>query len=261
MTYVIKIGGAVVDSPLLLNDVLDRCAALGSPFILVHGGGKVATKLAADLGIEQTMIDGRRVTDAETLRVVTMAYAGLVNKNVVAQLQARGVQCIGMTGADADLVRAHKRNHPTIDYGFVGDVDAVNTDVLELLLSKGISVVVAPLTHDGNGSLLNTNADTMAARIAMAMDALVGARHAVAIPMIRLRFVYEHHGVLRNINDPTSVINVIASSDVDGLVADGVISKGMVPKITNAVEAAKASINVRIQHTSALGTEEGTLVQ
>lgn len=261
MTYVIKIGGAVVDSPLLLNDVLDRCAALVSPFILVHGGGKVATKLAADLGIEQTMIDGRRVTDAETLRVVTMAYAGLVNKNVVAQLQARGVQCIGMTGADADLVRAHKRNHPTIDYGFVGDVDAVNTDVLELLLSKGISVVVAPLTHDGNGSLLNTNADTMAARIAMAMDTLVGARHAVAIPMIRLRFIYEHHGVLRNINDPTSVINVIASSDVDGLVADGVISKGMVPKITNAVEAAKAGLNVRIQHTSALGTEEGTLIQ
>lgn len=271
MTYVIKIGGAVVDSPLLLNDVLDRCAALGSPFILIHGGGKVATKLAADLGIEQTMIEGRRVTDADTLRVVTMAYAGLINKNVVAQLQARGVQCIGMTGADADLVRAHKRNHPTIDYGFVGDVDAVNTDVLELLLSKGISVVVAPLTHDGNGSLLNTNADTMAARIAMAMDAWVGARHdrdswvgarhAVPIPMIRLRFIYEHHGVLRNIDDPTSVIDVIASSDVDGLVADGVISKGMVPKITNAVEAAKAGINVRIQHTSALGMEEGTLVQ
>ncbi|MBK6760000.1 MAG: acetylglutamate kinase [Ignavibacteria bacterium] len=252
MTYVIKIGGAVVDSPLLLNDVLDRCAALDSPFILVHGGGKVATKLAADLGIEQTMIDGRRVTDAETLRVVTMAYAGLVNKNVVAQLQARGVQCIGMTGADADLVRAHKRNHPTIDFGFVGDVDAVNTDVLELMLANGISVVVAPLTHDGNGSLLNTNADTMAARIANAMDART---------MIRLRFIYEHHGVLRNINDPTSVIDVIASSDVDGLIADGVISKGMVPKITNAVEAAKAGINVRIQHTSALGTEEGTLVQ
>lgn len=252
MTYVIKIGGAVVDSPLLLNDVLDRCAALGRPFILVHGGGKVATKLAADLGVEQTMIDGRRVTDTETLRVVTMAYAGLINKNVVAQLQARGVQCIGMTGADADLVRAHKRNHPTIDFGFVGDVDAVNTDVLELLLANGISVVVAPLTHDGKGSLLNTNADTMAAGIAMAMDARA---------MIQLRFIYEHHGVLRDINDPTSVIGVITASDVDGLIADGMISKGMLPKISNAVEAAKAGINVRIQHTSALGTEEGTLIQ
>lgn len=248
MTRVIKIGGAIVDNQELLGDVLDRCASLKEPFVLVHGGGKIATLLAKQLGVEQTIIDGRRVTDAETLRVVTMAYAGLVNKNVVAQLQSRGVQCLGMTGADADLVRAHKRTHPTIDYGFVGDIDAVNTDVLTMLLQQGISVVVAPLTHDGQGSLLNTNADTMAARIAMAMNAAP------------LHYVFEHPGVMRNIADPDSLIDEIKTDDVATLVSTGVIDKGMLPKITNAVEAARSGVRVFIQGVSALGTEGGTKI-
>ncbi|MCX6141430.1 MAG: acetylglutamate kinase [Candidatus Kapabacteria bacterium] len=250
MTRVIKIGGAIVDNQELLNEVLDRCASLNEPFVLVHGGGKIATQLAQQLGVEQTVIDGRRVTDADTLRVVTMAYAGLVNKNVVAQLQSRGVQCLGMTGADADLVRAHKRIHPTIDYGFVGDIDSVNTEVLTMLLQKRISVVVAPLTHDGHGSLLNTNADTMAARIAMAMN---------AVP-VRLHYVFEHPGVMRNIDDPDSLITEIRGDEVDALISAGIIDKGMLPKIANAVEAAQAGVSVLIQGVTALGTDTGTMI-
>jgi len=248
--HVIKIGGSVVDSPHLLHDVLTRCVALGEPFVLVHGGGKIATKLAADLGVEQTMVDGRRITDAETLRIVTMTYGGLVNKTIVAQLQALGCNCVGLTGADADLVRAHRRTHPTIDFGFVGDVDAVNTRVLDMFLTNGMSVVVAPLTHDGNGTLLNTNADTMAAEIAMAI------RHRSP----QLAYLFEYPGVMRNIDDATSMIPRIDPDEVDEYVEQGVITKGMLPKITNAVRAARSGVSVIIQHADALGTTVGTVI-
>lgn len=250
MTKVIKIGGAVVDDEVMLGNILDRCATLAEPFVLVHGGGKIATEIAHALGIKQTMINGRRVTDADTLRLVTMVYAGFINKNIVAKLHARGILNIGMTGADADLVRAHRRVHESVDYGFVGDIDHVNADVMATLLNAGISVVVAPLTHDGMGQLLNTNADTMAAMIAKAYQ------HAD----VQLVYLFEFPGVMRNLTDATSVIPVINVNDIDGLIEDGTISKGMVPKITNAADAARAGINVRIQHISALGTDEGTLI-
>jgi len=248
VTRVIKIGGAVVDDEVMLSTVLDRCAMMDRSFVLVHGGGKIATKLARDLGVEQTMIDGRRVTDADTLRIVTMVYGGLINKNIVTKLQARSVQCIGLTGADANLIRSHQRTHQTIDYGFVGDVDTVNIDALTALLGAGFSILLAPLTHDGNGQLLNTNADTIASKVAIAL----------AVPLL---YVFEHHGVLRSVEDPTSVIPVVHVNDIPMLIADGTIVAGMVPKITNAAEAARAGINVLIQHVSALGTEEGTLIK
>ncbi|MBC8125013.1 MAG: acetylglutamate kinase, partial [Candidatus Kapabacteria bacterium] len=233
MTYIVKIGGAIVDNETTLDCVLDRCAVLGEPFVLVHGGGRIATTLAEQLGIKQTMIDGRRITDADTLKVVTMAYAGLINKNIVAKLQARDIQSIGMTGADANLVRAHKRTHSSIDYGFVGDIDAVNVDVLTMLLSNGISVVVAPLTHDGNGGLLNTNADTIAASIAIRL-------HSRAELNVLLRYLFEHPGVLRDIRDADSVIPLVRAEDIAALTTDGTIDKGMLPKITNAIDAAAA---------------------
>ena len=251
MTYVVKIGGAIVDDESSLNLVLDRCAALDEPFVLVHGGGRVATTLADELGIKQTMVEGRRITDVDTLRIVTMVYAGLINKNIVAKLQARGIQNIGMTGADANLVRAHRRTHPTIDFGFVGDIDEVKVDVLTMLLSNGISVVVAPLTHDGGGGLLNTNADTMAARIAMSLQTKANTD-------VQLRYLFEHPGVMRDISYVDSVIPLVHAADVAALTADGIIDKGMLPKITNAVDAAQAGIDVRIQHVSALGTNLGT---
>jgi acetylglutamate kinase len=251
MTHVVKIGGNVVDDENALHRVLERCAALSAPFILVHGGGKIATRLAEELGVEQTMVDGRRITDAATLRIVTMTYGGLVNKTIVAQLQRIGVNAIGVTGADADLVRAHRRVHPTIDFGFVGDVDRVNTQVLDLFLSNGISVVVAPITHDGNGSLLNTNADTMAAEIAIAL--------AHRAP--RLRYLFELPGVMRDVRDAASVIDLIQPQDVAMHVEQGVITKGMMPKITNAVRAAEHGVDVMIQHADALGTTVGTVVR
>jgi len=251
VTYVVKIGGAIVDDESSLNLVLDRCAALDEPFVLVHGGGRVASTLANELGIKQTVVDGRRITDADTLRIVTMVYAGLINKNIVAKLQARGIQNIGMTGADANLVRAHRRTHPTIDFGFVGDIDEVHVDVLTMLLSNGISVVVAPLTHDGEGGLLNTNADTMAASIAMSLQ-------AKAESDVQLRYLFEHHGVMRDIGYVDSVIPLVRAAEIAALTANGTIDKGMLPKITNAVDAAQAGIDVRIQHVSALGTISGT---
>ena len=168
--YVIKIGGNIVDDPTVLTTCLKAFAALEGHAILVHGGGKLATQLADQLGVKQQMIEGRRVTDAETLKIVTMVYGGLINKNIVTQLQAEGVHALGVTGADANLIKAHKRVHPTIDFGFVGDIDEVNENAFIDLLQKGTKLVMAPLTHDGEGQILNTNADTIAQSIATALS-------------------------------------------------------------------------------------------
>src|SRR6266487_2792498 len=172
---IIKIGGNIIDDGKKLSSFLQSFASVESPKILVHGGGKLATKLATQLGIEQKLIDGRRITDAETLKIVTMVYAGYINKNIVAQLQSHGCNAIGLCGADGNLILSHKRkNSPSgdggIDYGFAGDVDAVNTIFLKSLLDQNISVVVAPITHNKEGLLLNTNADTIAQEIAQAMS-------------------------------------------------------------------------------------------
>lgn len=251
---VIKIGGAIIDTPKLRERVLTAIARLEEPCVLVHGGGVVATRLAQQLNVRQTIVDGRRVTDAATLEIVVMAYAGNVNKTLVAELHALGRPSIGVTGADADLVRAHRRVHPTLDFGFVGDVDHVNAAHLRALLDQGLSVVVAPITHDGAGQLLNTNADTMAAEIAIALATTAGDDD------VSLHFVFEHHGVLSSIDDPSSVIPVVRAADVPDLVKHGVITKGMMPKISNAVRAAEAGVSVVIQHADDCGTMIGTHV-
>ena len=253
---VIKIGGAVLDTAALREQVLSAIAQLGEPCVVVHGGGVIATRLAQQLNVSQTMIEGRRVTDAATLEIVVMAYAGSVNKTLVAELHAAGCPSIGVAGADADLVRAHRRKHPTIDFGLVGDIDHVDAHRLIMFLQQGISVVVAPITHDGNGQLLNTNADTMAAEIAIAL----ASTRVHDDESVSLHFVFEHRGVLASIDDPSSVIPVVHAAEVPELVERGVITKGMMPKITNAVRAAEAGVSVVIQHVEDCGTLKGTRI-
>lgn len=253
---VIKIGGAVIDTPELRQQVLAAIAQHGEPCVVVHGGGVIATRLAQQLNVPQTMVEGRRVTDAATLEIVVMAYAGNVNKTLVAELQAAGCPSIGVTGADADLVRAHRRQHPTIDFGFVGDIDRVDADRLRRFLQQGISVVVAPITHDGNGQLLNTNADTMAAEIAISL----AATRTHDDEIVSLHFVFEHHGVLASIDDPQSRIAELTADDVAALIERGVITKGMMPKISNALRASAAGVATVIQHVDVCGTLNGTRV-
>jgi acetylglutamate kinase len=249
---VIKIGGNVIDNDALLQHVLDDLASIAEPFILVHGGGAIATELNTRLGIPTTMVDGRRITDAETLRTVTMVYAGLINKSLVASLQARACNAIGLCGADANIVLATKRGTVERDYGFVGDVVNVNADALLAQLQHVRCVVVAPITHDGRGQLLNTNADTMAAEIAAALCAHTS---------VELTYVFDHRGVMRSIDDPASVIAELALADIEPLTASGIISKGMVPKIHNAVRAAAAGAQVRICGPADIHTNAGTRIR
>lgn len=223
--YVIKIGGNIVDNPVLLTECLQAFATIQGQAILVHGGGKLATSMALKMGIEQTMIEGRRVTDKETLEIVTMVYAGNINKNIVAQLQSNGVNAIGLTGADGNLIQAHKRVNDAIDYGFVGDVDQVNQVLIQSLLSNGMKLVIAPITHDGNGQLLNTNADTIAQSIAVAMAAQY---------QVHLIYGFEKEGVLLDVNNSSSIIAKIDQPSYAKLKEDKIIFEGMVPKIDNA---------------------------
>lgn len=201
--------------------------------ILVHGGGKLATQMATSMGVEQTMVEGRRVTDAETLKIVTMVYAGYINKNIVAQLQGLGVHAMGLTGTDGNLISAHKRTGSAIDYGFAGDVDGVNTNLLKKLLEDEIKLVIAPITHDGHGQLLNTNADTIAQSIAtgMAKDYEV-----------HLIYGFEREGVLSDLNDPSSVIAYIDRPVYVSLKDQKVIFEGMIPKIDNAYLALEGGV-------------------
>lgn len=225
--YIIKIGGAIIDEPQLLEKFLQQFAAISANKILVHGGGKLATDMARQLGIEQQMVNGRRITDTATLKIVTMVYAGYINKNLVATLNAKGAQSIGLTGADGQLIRAHQRKHPTIDYGWVGDIDAVNVDFLQTLLSNGLLPVIAPITCDKLGQLLNTNADTIAATIATSLAENF---------QVELVYAFEHGGVLRNIHDSSSVIHAINNQLYQQLLADQIISGGMLPKLENAFQ-------------------------
>lgn len=232
---VIKVGGAVVEDAAALSALLDSFAAVGGAKVLVHGGGRRATKVAAQLGIETRMVGGRRITDAAMLDVVTMVYGGLVNKRVVAALQARGVNALGLCGADCDIIRSHRRAvQGGVDYGFVGDVDRADGPMLARLLAAGITPVVAPLTHDGAGTLLNTNADTMAQAVATALAA-TGAD-------VRLVYGFEKAGVLRDPDDDGSVIARITAADFRRLADDGTISGGMLPKVENALAAVKAGV-------------------
>ena len=223
--YVIKIGGNIVDNPALLTECLLSFSKIKGQAILVHGGGKLATSLAAELGITQTMVEGRRITDAETLKIVTMVYAGYINKNIVAQLQALGINAMGLSGADANLIKAHKRVHASIDYGFVGDVDDVNVEFVNELLQRNIRLVVAPITHNGEGQLLNTNADTIAQSIATGL-----ASHY----NVHLIYGFEKEGVLLDVNVPSSLIKHINRPSYQKLKEEKIIFEGMVPKIDNA---------------------------
>ena len=198
MTRVVKIGGGIIDSEQQLDAVLDSIARSTDPVILVHGGGRLATDLATRIGIDQTMIDGRRVTDIDTLRIVTMTYAGWINKSIVAKLQARDVNAIGLCGADNDIIRASMRPKDPIDYGYVGDIERVNTQALTPLQAAQSTLVIAPITHDGSGTLLNTNADTIAAELALALA-----------PDAELIYAFDHIGVLKDVNDPESLITSI----------------------------------------------------
>ena len=232
---VYKVGGKIVEEAASLSALLDEFLTIEGRKVLVHGGGRSATKVAAQLGVETKMIDGRRVTDAEMLKVVTMVYGGLVNKNIVAQLQARGVNALGLTGADMNVLLSHKRplTKEGIDYGFVGDIDNGDGRILSSLIEQGVVPVMAPLTHDGKGNLLNTNADTIAAETAKALS------HYYDVTLV---YCFEKDGVLRNPDDDSSVIPLITKEDFKTLVDEGIVSDGMIPKLQNAFNALEAGI-------------------
>ena len=230
---IIKIGGNIIDDENRLSAFLDSFAAIPGKKILVHGGGKLATKVAEEIGVQQQLVDGRRITDAETLKIVTMVYAGTINKNIVAQLQARRCPAIGLTGADGNAILSHKRTHPSIDYGYVGDVDVVNTSLLTSMLLLDKTLVFAPITHDGKGQLLNTNADTIAQELARALS--TGFE-------VSLIYSFEKSGVLLNAEDDASVIGRITAADYEDLKARKVIFAGMIPKLDNAFAALRSGV-------------------
>lgn len=250
---IVKVGGAVVEDEAQLRQLLTDFIAIKGAKILVHGGGRRATTIAGKLGIETKMVEGRRITDAEMLEVVTMVYGGLVNKHIVASLQAMGADAIGLTGADANVIQAHRRPLKNgIDYGFVGDVDKVESSKIAHFIDKNIVPVIAPLTHDGQGNMLNTNADTMASEMAKAM-----ADHYD----VTLLFAFEKPGVLANPDDDTSVISSITRDDFVRLKADGTISGGMLPKIENALQAIDAGVRrVVITSAKAIDGQQGTII-
>ena len=250
---IVKVGGAVVEDEQQLSQLLRDFSAIKGRKVLVHGGGRRATKMAERLGIETHMVGGRRITDADMLEVVTMVYGGLVNKQVVARLQAAGVNALGLTGADADVIRSHKRPlKDGIDYGFVGDVDVADGKMLSQLIEAGITPVMAPLTHNGEGCMLNTNADTIASETAKALAACYD---------VTLIFSFEKKGVLSNPDDEESVISTITRADFERYKADGTISGGMLPKIENALSAVEAGVSrVIITLATAIDGKHGTVI-
>jgi acetylglutamate kinase len=230
---IIKIGGNIIDNEVNLASFLSAYASVEGKKILIHGGGKLATKMAVDLHIPQQMVDGRRITDAATLKIVTMVYAGYINKNIVAALQSKNVNALGISGADANIIKAHKRIKATTDYGFVGDIDAVDVTKIVELLDAGLSLVVAPITHDGAGQLLNTNADTMAQAIATAIS---------SVYEVSLVYSFERKGVLSDIHNNDSVIPVIHPENYAALKESGQVNEGMIPKLDNAFEALQKGV-------------------
>ena len=224
----VKIGGGLLESPVLLNEVLDAFAALPEAKLLVHGGGRAATDLARRLDIEAPLIQGRRVTSQAMLEVAVMVYGGLMSRQLVAALQQRGLDALGLTGADLNLIRAHRRPVQDIDYGLVGDIEQVNAAALTRLLEQGAVPILAPLTHDGQGQLLNTNADTIAATVARALaDAFE----------VELIFAFERPGVLTDPHDDESLVSSLTRSQAEAWQAQGIIAGGMLPKLHNAWQA------------------------
>jgi len=260
---IIKVGGGVVEDAASLASLLNQFASMEGRKVLVHGGGRLATAMAASLGIESHMVGGRRITDEKMLQVVTMVYGGLVNKNIVAGLQAKGLQAIGLTGADADIIHSHKRlpkrikmddgTEQMVDFGFVGDVDKVNAQPLIQLLESGAVPVIAPLTHDGEGHILNTNADTIAASVACAL-----AEHYD----VTLTYCFEKAGVLRDADDDNSVIPSINEDQFQKLASEGIVSGGMIPKLENAFQAIHQGVRqVVITHSDNIDGSRGTTIR
>ena len=240
--YIIKIGGNIIDDEKKLSSFLVDFASINDKKILVHGGGKLATRMAEQLKIPQQVVDGRRITDAETLKIVTMVYAGYINKNIVAQLQANHCNAMGLCGADGDTILAHKRQHAVMDYGFVGDVDAINAGLIISLLDKNIIPVFAPITHDQQGQLLNTNADTIARELAK------GLCKEYEVTLV---YTFEKAGVLMDVHDESSVIKKITRAYYDELrtpppsggAGGAKIFAGMIPKLDNAFTALDHGVN------------------
>ena len=251
---IVKVGGAVVEDELQLSQLLRDFSAIEGRKVLVHGGGRKATKMAERLGIETQMVNGRRITDSDMLEVVTMVYGGLVNKNLVARLQANGVNAMGLTGADANAIRSHKRPlKDGIDYGWVGDVDAADGHMLSRLIEAGITPVMAPLTHDGEGHILNTNADTIASETAKALATFYD---------VTLIFSFEKKGVLMNPDDDESVIPSLTRTLFNKYKTDGTISGGMLPKVENALAAVEAGVSrVIITLATAIDGQHGTVIE
>ena len=237
---IIKIGGNIIDNPTELSQFISDFSKIEGNKILVHGGGKSATKMAESIGLTPQMIDGRRITDATMLDVVVMIYAGQINKNIVAQLQANNINAMGFSGADGNLIQSTKRNHPTIDYGFVGDVQKVNTGLLETLISNGIVPVFCAITHDKNGQLLNTNADTIASELAIALSEVFE---------VTLNYCFEKQGVLYDADDDSSVIEKINQELYSKLKAEKAIHSGMIPKLDNCFNSLSKGVQkIRIGH-------------
>ncbi len=255
--YIIKISGNIIDDEQRLDTFLKQFAQLEGKKILVHGGGKLATKMAEQMAIPQQMIDGRRITDADTLRIVTMVYAGYINKQIVAKLQSMGTNALGITGADGNAILAQKRQHATIDYGFVGDIDRVNANLFDQLLQQNTTVIIAPITHDAKGQLLNTNADTIAQEIAKALSVQY---------QTNLVYSFEKKGVLTDVDDDTSVINTLDRKNYELLKSAGKIFAGMIPKLDNAFAAIEAGVSKVIigqaeELTLLLSAKTGTTIQ
>jgi acetylglutamate kinase len=248
----IKVGGKIVEEPTSLKQLLTDFAKIEGHKVLVHGGGRSATAMATRLGIESKMVNGRRITDEETLKVVTMVYGGLVNKQIVAGLQALGVNALGLTGADLNYMRSEKRPVKDVDYGFVGDVKEVNASILADLIVKDVVPVLAPLTYDKAGNLLNTNADTIAGEAAKALAAYFE---------VTLMYCFEKKGVLKDENDDDSVIVELTPALFESYVQSGVIQGGMIPKLENAFEALQAGVKkVIITRADLIDKEGGTII-
>lgn len=249
---IIKVGGKIVEESASLASLLKDFAHTEGYKVLVHGGGRSATKLSERLGIESKMVDGRRITDKQTLDVVTMVYGGLVNKNIVAGLQALGVNALGLTGADMNIIESVKRPIKEVDYGYVGDVKHVNAQIVASLIQQGIVPIVAPLTHDGAGSMLNTNADTIASELAKSLSTYFD---------VTLVYCFEKNGVLSDEMDDNSVIPLITPSLFNKYVHQGIIKGGMIPKLENAFQAIQAGVSkVVITNATAIGKDAGTVV-
>ncbi len=248
----VKVGGKIVEEPDTLADLLSRFSKIEGKKVLVHGGGRSATAMATRLGIESKMVDGRRITDADMLQVVTMVYGGLVNKTIVSKLQAMGINALGLTGADLNYMRSEKRPVKEVDYGFVGDVKEVDTSLLSELIRRGVVPVLAPLTHDKKGNLLNTNADTIAGEAAKALAKDFD---------VTLVFCFEKKGVLADAENDDSVIPQIDHSHFKKYVEEGIINGGMIPKLENAFAALEAGVGkVVITKAEQIDTQGGTTI-